>query len=211
MTCTEVRTRLPALLYGDLRPDEAEAVRKHVAGCPECRQEQADLERVRRLLDQAPAPPAARVDLPRLLADAAARRARRYRHWRRAAALVAAAAVILLGVLLKLEVRLEAHQVVLRWGPAPEAPPPWPVPPAPEKSAPAEVTAADLRLVRELIHALAADVAYRDRQQQQALLRLAARLDGLDQQAQERWETTLGFTAALTRIQLDSRNRGGEQ
>jgi anti-sigma factor RsiW len=213
LSCTETRVLLPALLYGDLPPDQAEAARKHLAGCPGCRQEFAALGRVRRLLDEAPAPPEVRVSLPRLFGEAAARRARTRRRWRRAAALAAAAAVVLLGFSLKLEVRVEGHQVVLRWGtpPAtPETPTPPPLPHAPRRErAPAEVTAADLRLVRDLIHALAADVESRDRDTQQALLRLSDRLDGLGQQAQERWASTQQLLSALTALQLESHEQGG--
>jgi hypothetical protein len=211
MTCTEIRARLPALLYGDLPADEAAALEKHLAGCRACRQERMALARARALLGAAPEPSEVQIDLPRLYGEAARRRLARTRRWRRAAALTGMAAVVLLGVLLKLEVRVEGHQVVLRWGAPPEAPtpmpPPEPAPPRPEPAGP-QVTAAELQLVRELVHALAADIDSRDQQQRRALVWLRGRLDDLQRQAQERWHATEQLVAALHTVQMEGLTKG---
>src|SRR5262249_20849602 len=146
--CHQTREALPALLYGDLPPDEATAVRHHLAECPACRAEQAALQQVRSLLDAAE-PPAVAVDLPRLYRAAVQRQEKQLRRWRRlACAALAAAAMLLLVFGLKLEVRLEQHQLVLRWG-APPAPVPMPAP----GNVPVEaVSAADLKMLRDLLH-----------------------------------------------------------
>src|SRR5262249_60833691 len=80
------------------------------------------LEGVRTSLAAAPVP-SVQLDVSQLLQTAAARRIRQARHWRRVAIAVAAVAAALLVVVgLRLEVRLEAHQLVLRWGDAPPTP-----------------------------------------------------------------------------------------
>jgi hypothetical protein len=210
MTCTEAHARLAELLYGDLPPDEAAAVEKHLAGCPTCREERTALMRVRSLLGPGPAPPEVNIDLPRLYAEAGRRRGASVRRWRRAALLATAAAVVLLAAFLNLEVRVQGHQVVLRWGTPPETPAPATPAPPPLRLEPevAQVPAAELQLVRELVHALAADIETRDKQQRLALLWLRNRLDGLQYQAQERWHATEQLVSALHMVQLESRAKG---
>jgi hypothetical protein len=207
MICTDARARLPGLLYGDLSADEAAAVQKHLAGCPACRQEQAALEGVRRLLDHAPPPPAVHVDLPRLYAAAAAHRRRAWR-WRRGLAVAGVAAAVLLALFLKLEVRVDAGQLIVRWGTPPEtqpAPPPRPeAPPAPA------VTAADLQFVKDLLLAQADDALAKDERLRQALVDVQARLDEQERVAQERWEATQRLVSALHTVQLETLAKGGK-
>src|SRR5262249_12409987 len=97
MNCPEVRRHLPALLYGELKPDESGAIEEHLRNCLACREELAELRQLQPLLNATPAP-TVRVDLPGLYRRAAARQERRLRRWRRAAlaSLAAAAAVVLL-------------------------------------------------------------------------------------------------------------------
>jgi hypothetical protein len=211
MTCTEIRARLAALLYGDLSAEETEAVRKHLAGCLSCLEEHAALRRVRRLLDEVPAPPEVRVDLPRLLVEAKERRARVHRRWRRVAALATAAAVVVLILFLKLEVRVDGQQVVVRWGTPPPAPV-APVLPAPKQEPlPPQVSAADFQLLRELVHALADNVETLDADRKQDVTRLDERLNEIEQQAQQRWHATEQLVSAVATIQLDSHERGGQE
>ncbi len=210
--CTQTKEALPALLYGDLRAEEAAAVRRHLDGCPACRAECAGLRQVQALLDTAPAP-AVEVDLPRLYRDAARRQEKRLRRWRRlAVAGLAAAAVLLLAFCLRLEVRLQAHQLVVRWGAPPEVPAPRPEPQAPRGAPPAPgVTPADLQPLRDLVHILAGDVAERDGEQKRALLALQQRLDVLQGQAQERWvaaQRDVGGLYALFNAQFGPRDKG---
>jgi anti-sigma factor RsiW len=190
MNCTQVRDSLPLLLYGDLKPDEADAIHKHLGGCQGCQGEYAALQRLRQALDRLPAP-AVEVQLPRVYAGAARLQEKRLRRWRRVALLsLAVAAVVLLALLLNLEVRWDAQQVVLRWG----APPPVPAlaaqpqpPIAPAREGPAApITAEEIRLVKELIHALADDAESRDQQQRQTVLALHTRLEEIRRQMQQR-------------------------
>jgi anti-sigma factor RsiW len=199
MTCTDVRAALPALLYGELPAVEADALHAHLAGCPACRAEHDALRRLGGALDAVTAP-AVRVDLERLYQEAARLQARRLRCWRRAAlACCGVAAVTLVVLALKLEVRVDAQQVVVRWGPPPVVVPmPAPAPAAivPPAAVPA-VSPEEVRLVKQLVHALAEDVADRDRQGQQALRALEERLDALQRTDQERWNATERYVSAL--------------
>jgi anti-sigma factor RsiW len=205
MNCPEARGRLPLLLYGDLTPAEAAPVEAHLAGCPACRRESDALAQVRLLLDQAPVPEEP-VDLPALYRRAAERQRRRLRRWRWAAVtgFAAAAAVLLLALGLNLEVRLEPHQVVVRWGrpPDPPAQTPREAPqPAPVAVRPEPRPAVDLRdqvqVLSELVQALADDVEARDRGHQEQLARLQARLDEWRRQTTQRWMDTERDVAAL--------------
>ena len=122
MNCTEIRTRLPLLLYHDLKPDEVAAVENHLTTCAACRHEHAGLARVRGLLAAVPAP-SIDVDVSRVFQQVADRQARRARLWRRAAvALCGLAAALLVAVACRLEIRVETGQLVLRWGWPPDAP-----------------------------------------------------------------------------------------
>jgi hypothetical protein len=218
MNCTEVRHHLPGLLYGELKPEEAAAVEAHLHGCPACRDEYAALRQLPVVLDMVPAP-AVRIDLPRLYQQAAQRQEHRLRRWRRAAlaSVAAAAAVLLLVGLLRLEVRLEAHQVVVRWGARPEVPLPAPAPaPAPPIDEPraSNPTAAvsemqdRLRILMDLTQLLAADVETRDRRQQQAMVRLQARQLELEQQLVQWRLATEKDVAALYASQFIAPKKG---
>ena len=47
MRCDQIRPYLPGFAGGDLRPDTANVVSEHLAGCKMCSSEAASLERVR--------------------------------------------------------------------------------------------------------------------------------------------------------------------
>jgi len=216
MHCHDIRAVLPGLLYGDLRPAEALAAQSHLAGCPACQAEFAGLQQVSAMLDKLTLPPV-RVDVPRILQEAQAWQERSVRRWRRAAlGLGGVAAAVVIVMLLKLEVRVDGQQVVVRWGdvPAAEGPPREHIAPGSAKNLPAhgntngqqqarpvppEVSRADLKLIRELIHALAADVNGRDQQQQESLAELQGQVDRLEREAQDRWAATVRYVAANTR------------
>jgi anti-sigma factor RsiW len=215
MNCPQIRDVLPLLLCGDLPPDEAVAVRKHLAGCPACQGEHAALQQLRGVLDTLPVP-AVQVDLPRLYQEANLRQEKQLRRWRRAAlGVFGVAAALLLALGLNLELRVEGHQLVLRWGSPPEPPRPQ----APPEVRPQtvvtpgkpEVTAEEMRLVKKLIHALAADVEARDQQQREALRWLQARLETLREQNQKRWLATARDVSALYTAQFGSREKGERQ
>jgi hypothetical protein len=210
MNCAQARELLSGLLYGDLDAAQAAAVEAHRAGCPACGSEYASLEHLRRSLDAVAAPPVAPVDLPRLYADAARVQQRQLRRWRRAAlALLGAAAVLLAVVGLRLELRVEAHQLVVRWGaPAETAPQPEPSPPRhAEMVDPAQapvVSADEWQRMRDLIHALAADAAISNSSRRQELDTLEVRLDSLQIHSQQRDRVV----AALYSAQFGPRDKG---
>lgn len=199
MNCTDARDRLAGLVYGDLTPPEAAAVEVHLASCAGCRHEYAALRHVRSLLDVVPTRSAA-VDMPRLYEQAARVRGRQFRRWRVAAlAAGAAAAALLLALGLRWELRIDAHQLTLRWGAPPEIAAPVPAPAVVRREpADAAMAAEDVRLIKDLIHALADDIEARDQRQQQALQFLQARLTELRLQDQQRWTTTARQVAALS-------------
>jgi hypothetical protein len=210
MNCTAIRDVLPALLYDDLPPDEAARLHKHLAGCSACKAEYEALRRLRQGLDRLPAP-GVQVDLARLYREAVRFQEGRLRRWRRAAAvMVAAAALVLLAFLLNLEVRVDGHQLVVRWGSPPEPVAPTPMivqaPPAPPA-----ISAEEVRLLRDLIHALAADVEDRDYRRQQALARLQLRLETLQTQTERRLADNERTSAAFYTALFGPRNKKGER
>jgi hypothetical protein len=206
MNCPQARARLAELVYGDLTAADATAVEAHLHACPVCRRERADLEHVRRALDGVAAPEVP-VDLPAFYRRAAERQRRRLRWWRRAAlaGLGAAAAVMLVALGLRLEVRVEAHQVTFRWG---DGPAPAKASLAPDLRAerapavrPATPAGADvqgqLRLLSELVQGLAAEADARDRDRQNELLRLRDRLDDFQRQTAHHWTSLERDVVAL--------------
>jgi hypothetical protein len=196
MNCADVRVHLPGLLYGDLRPEEKAALEKHLAECPACRREYTAFQGVRQLLEIVPTP-AVQIDLPRLYREAADRQARRAQRWRRVALWVSSAAALLVAAALglRLEVRLEAHQVVLRWGAVPERestapsshPQALPAPPFHTETSLAHVTPEQLQLVTALIHALADNVQTLERRQQKEEKQIHKELQQLKQESTQRW------------------------
>jgi hypothetical protein len=197
MNCPDVRACLPDLVYGDLGPAEAAAAEEHLAKCPACRRELAGLRAVRRLLDATPAPPVA-VDVGAVYRQSAERQALSARRWRRVAC---AAAVLLAGVTalavgLRLEVRVESQQVVVRWG-TPPAPAPAPAVPG--------ATEDQLRRMGELVQVLTADSRRRDERQHQEVQLLRRQLSEINDQLVRRWEGAERDLAALYQAQFPAR------
>jgi putative zinc finger protein len=220
MTCTDVRARLPLLLSGDLAAAEVDEIRQHLTRCPSCQEERTAIVQVRHLLDAVPAP-AVTVDLPRLYRDAAEGQVRRLRRWRGAtvAVLAAAAAVVVALLLFRMEIRMDAHQLVLRWGavPAQPDPPPAPVPPREERPiAPAPVVSTaevdqQLGLLRELVEAVSNDADLRDERRQQEIAQLRGRMQGLEQQMTQLRLATERDLSALYATQLPEKERGPQR
>jgi anti-sigma factor RsiW len=212
MTCTETRPILSALLYGDLPAEDAAAVQAHLAACPACGDDYAALERVRRLLDAAPAP-AVSVDMARLYADAARLQARRARRWRWTALAVAGvAAVVLLALVLRVEVRADGGQLVIRWGAPAESPAPAPAPPR-EVIREVHVTDSgnveEVRLALALVRAVADDCDARDQRLHEKITLIERRLAGLQAQSNRHWQDTEGSVAALYTALYGPRPKGG--
>ena len=110
--------------------------------------------------------------------------------------------------------RLDAHQLTLRWGgaPAAEAVPPPRGPDVPPPEALQERASADmerrLELMSNLIHALNEDLEERDAQQRQALRRVQARLDELQFQGNARLGEAERNIAALYTAQFGPTKKG---
>jgi hypothetical protein len=108
--------------------------------------------------------------------------------------------VLVLAAGLNLEVRLEGHQVVLRWGSPPPEPPRPDAPPAPavpEWVAHAAAVEEQVQLLSEIVRTLEKDVDDRDQRRQQELAVLQARLRVLQGQIQRRWSETEDNLKAL--------------
>jgi hypothetical protein len=193
MNCAQARAALAGFVYHDLPVEEAAAVREHLASCVACRAEEAATRRVGNLLDALPAAPG-QVDLAQLYKEAGRRQQVKLRRWRRVAvAAFACGAALLLALALRMELRLDAHQIVLRWGTPSIA-----ESDAPAKAGePAAVNPEEVQLVRRLLHALAEDVLTRDRQNQEGLVSLEDRLEALQQQSQQRWDATINALYTL--------------
>ena len=147
---------------------------------------------VRRLLDAAPAP-AVRVDAAALFRAAAERQARRLRRWRGVALAACVAAILLFAfsALSRLEVRVETNQMVVRWGPAPAAPPSAQAPPvAPTPAAdPRDLMALEdrVRTLSELVQALADDGREREYQRDLENARLKQLVQQWQGMSDRRW------------------------
>jgi hypothetical protein len=123
------------------------------------------------------------------------------------------AAVLLLVLGLRLEVRVEARQLLLRWGPAPPEVQPAPEPPRSPTMQPARSqpdVEEQLRVLRAVVHALVDETQQRDAQWRQALTRLQVQLDELQLTGNARWNETRKV-AALVAAQINSPQKGDKQ
>ena len=224
MNCTELRQRLPELLYGELTPEEVSTVEQHVADCAECRAEYQALHRLCQRLDAVPAPKV-QVDVPRLFRQAADVQEQRARRWRRLTLTAGGlAAAVFLILILRLEVRVDDHQVVLTWnsvaasspGAAPVARPVEPVAENLELAA----LGRELRLAKELIHALARDlesrpdardVDARDRRLRREIDRLTNRLQEFEKETASQRVATARYLDALYVAYFGPKEKGAKQ
>ncbi|MFO0808762.1 MAG: zf-HC2 domain-containing protein [Gemmataceae bacterium] len=184
MTCESLRDLLPLHAYGELPPNEATVVEVHLTACATCRAEFAAFVDVQRALAATPVP-AVNVDAGRLLAEASARHARR---WRRLAVASAAIAAGLLAIVAsRLEVRVGDGQFVISWANREhERPELLPTPVAHAPSAPE--FDARLRLLDDLTRSLAAEIDERDSRRVGEIAHLRARLDALQRLSAGHWE-----------------------
>jgi hypothetical protein len=201
MKCTDVRAALPLLIYGEPSPEDV-ALREHLSICVDCRREHEALLEVRRLLDDSAVPRVA-VNWPQFHRSLVERQLHRERRWRRiAVALGTLAAAMLLTIGLRMEVRLEASQFVVRWGNSPsrgsDAPLLVDVDPHPSGLAvPLESTEAELHVLSDLIHALKVDADERDQRFVERLEQLEKHVRVLQSQSDLRWNATEENVAAL--------------
>jgi Putative zinc-finger len=215
MNCSSIHERLAEFVYGDLTPTETREFEEHIRSCPACRREQVGLASVRSLLDQAGTPPIS-ADLPGIYRRAAEMQGRRARAWRRAGMGIvgAAAAVLLVTMLLRLEVRADARQVVIRWG-APAELPKSPIAPLDVQRAVASRSTPEMHdeldILSELIQGLTEQQEVRDRQGAQDRAWFRAQLDELRRQTVQHWMATERDVAALCSTQLNQTPKGASQ
>jgi anti-sigma factor RsiW len=208
MNCEHIRELLPLLAYGDLVGDEFSATEAHLRGCPTCRAEFAGLVQVRRLLDESPTPPA-RFDrfAGRRDVEVPNRAARRWRM----VALIGLAATILIAAV-RLDIRIDQRQLVVRWGrsepvaPVVDARPPQVI--VRENPAESREIAERLKLLNELVHALAASVEAGDSDRREELAKLRKELDTIQEFDKKRWAATERDVSALYTAQFGARNSG---
>ena len=205
MNCEQVRTLLPEHVYGGLAAAEHHELAQHLAGCPACAGARRDLESLRQSLDAAPLP-GARVDLAALYRQTVDFERRRWRRWRRlAGTAMAAAAVLLIAFGLRIEVRWQDRELVFGWG-LPQRPAPAPI--VVETPTMPPTLAAELELIKDLIHAVAADVEQRDQQRFETLAGLEKRLDAVTTTSNSRWTATQNNVRALYIAYLETRKKG---
>jgi anti-sigma factor RsiW len=207
MSCTNIRPLLPQAVYGDLAGEEAALVEAHLSQCPACQEELTALRQVRQQLAIIPVP-AVHIDMARLYQDAAHRTTRRWRRWLFASAGVAAA--LWLGLLaLNFELRIEAHQLVLRWGspplrdaqprPAEESPPSVLI----ARQAPTAEVEQQMALLSQWVPALARDGERRDEEHAREIALLKARIALMQRQADVRLAAAERDVDTLYNIQFD--------
>jgi hypothetical protein len=212
MNCADCRPRLPDAAYDSLAADEQAAVVAHLRDCAECRRQMEELRQVRGLIDAAPTP-SVRVDVAGVYRSAAAEEVRRLRRWRRLALTAcAAAAALLVFVFGRIELRIDAHQFVVRWKapPALETHAPAPQVAVAHPAPPPGPSAEEWRIANALVQALVDDAKLRDVQQQQDLARLGERIDELQRQTSRRWAAAEQRITALYNALLTT-SKGGNQ
>ncbi len=211
MTCPEVRDELPALLYGELAAQPSAAVEEHLAQCGKCRAELAALRHARRLLDAVPAP-TIQVDPAAIMLAENERQMRRLRRWRWAAlaSTAAAAVIVLLALGLNLEMRIEAHQMVLRWG-VPPSPAPAEVAVVPKVSEPPLDPSPGLQYQLVLLTHLAEGLINRDVKQHEELAQLREGVRELQRNARLRINSVERDVSALYAVVFGTAKKGATE
>lgn len=199
MKCQEIVELLPLHVYGDVTGDEQAQIVAHLEQCAACRTEAEAYSTARRQLTQA-SPSTAAVDLAAIYRDENRRHLRRARWWQRLTwAAVAVAAAVLLS---RCEIDVREQSLSVRWGgfntervhdsvvivqPRPAS----------------EPAAADqVRILQELVHALAAMIATQDRDRQGELNTFRGELARLQKKIEAIYAETRHDVSALYAAQF---------
>jgi predicted anti-sigma-YlaC factor YlaD len=156
MNCVTIRGLLPLFAYDDVGLLEARTIQSHLSECAECRAELAEFNLARQAIDGMPAPRVS-IDSETICGKSSLPTLPK-KTWRSVATIAGIAAALIGFALLKLEVRIDGSQLVVRWGA------PTDVTMQVTQSAPASLAALEERvqLLQNLTRALANDVAQRD-------------------------------------------------
>jgi hypothetical protein len=206
MQCDAVRTLLPLHVYGDLADSERMAIEGHLTGCLACQQDLAEFQRLRETLSALPAPER-HVDVGQIYSLQTLRRRKQTRRWQMAA--LAAIAVTVFVLFMRLEIQVNAGQLVIRWGrPEPiavvEKPAAVPAP-APAPAEPNREMMERLQVMNDLIHALADSIETGDRQRREDLQRLQVELAAIQRRSQRQFDETQNEVDALYTAQFGAR------
>ena len=206
MRCEDARTLLPLHVYGDVAESERAALEEHLARCPTCQREIAEFRQLREKLN-APAAPERHVDVGRIYSLQTRRRQKQTRRWQLVALAAVAATVLVL--VTRLEVHVNAGQLVIQWGkPEPvvvvEKPAINPAP-APKTAEPNREMMERLQVMNDLIHALADSIETGDRRRREDLQRLQIELAALQRQSQRQYDETQHDVDALYTAQFGAR------
>jgi hypothetical protein len=159
------------------------------------------------------------VRLPQLYAALHRRSQRRARRWRWAAlfALATAAGLAFLALSMRLEMRVEQHQLVVRWGTVPAEPPPA-LPTERETDVLPPGEAGDLRagpdmaeqvaLLSQIVRTLVRDGQNQEQQRKDEIARLQARLDDLQRRTDHRLTDAEKDLRTLYKAQFVLREKG---
>lgn len=207
MNCSQAREKLPLLLYDDLDRDEASIVQTHLAQCHACKAEFVELSRVREVLNVVPTPNVS-VDVDRISAEPSVARSARTRskRWKQIAFAMTAAAIVL-AFALNVEFRIDGQQLIVRWGNLPAQQQqeavvsrrPATIGPVDERVAVLPNLNERIRVLDDLVHALAEEVNSHGRQQRDSLSSLQTRLRVLEQDARNyRAESDRSLAALYT-------------
>ncbi len=204
MKCDEIRELLPLHAYGELSDAQLRIVDAHLADCSVCRTEATAFRKIRETLNAA-APEPVRTDLEKVYRAEASKRRNKERRWQFAATLLAAAILVVLAI--RLDVRINQRQMIIRWGVVePEAVVQQfePKVPASDRVLQPEFEQR-IRTMSELIQALAANVEASDRERQDQILKLKLELAAMNRQSQERMTETERDLSALYAAHFGSR------
>lgn len=213
MNCHEARQQLADYVADALNEAEAKAMERHLRACAGCEKEHTAHVQVLQLLDTTP-PLQPKIDVDAIYREFGRRQQRSARRWRRA---TVAAGLVAMGLFLTwvlgIQLVVERHQVIVRWGEAPTVKT-EPIPKVAAEGPSAELEKRTRELedrlnrVHTMIHAIDDRVKHMDSDHAKALLSLRADLARIHLDSDRRWETTTRRFQVLYTAQFGSQSEG---
>jgi hypothetical protein len=190
MNCTDVKSQLPLLPATNLEEISDPAVRAHLTGCVDCRQEWHEWQQLGTLLSSG-AEPQMKIDLTALYREAGARQVRSTRYWRWLG--LAASLFLALGGALALvsrvEIRVTNQEFAVRWG----SPAPAPIvnsdkpPTMPAASTDPEKRGEQIEVLAATVRAMVQELQTMEMRQRRDRADLDVRVTGIQEQSLKRW------------------------